>query len=59
MASVHSHYNPIVNKGAYKDWYKYQRDLFKLSCPWHNTYEQAFGSIDKRRYYENQIMQME
>ena len=52
-------YDPIVRKGAYKDWYKYQRDLFKLSCPWHNTYEQAFGSIDKRRYYENQIMQME
>ena len=48
-----------VKRGVYKGWDKLDRDLFKLFIPYHNTYEQIYGSKNKRRYYENQIMRIE
>lgn len=51
----------IVQRGAYGDkspfgnWKKINRDIFKLT-PYHNLYEQALNSKDKRKYMEQQIM---
>lgn len=44
-----------VTRGAYKDWEKWQRDLFKLT-PLKNPYEQYTDIDSKIRYYETQIM---
>ena len=48
-----------VKRGVYRGWDKLDRDLFKLFIPYHNTYEQIYGSKNKRRYYENQIMRID
>lgn len=48
-----------VKRGVYKGWDKTDRDWFKLLIPYHNAYEQIYGSKEKRRYYENKIMQIE
>lgn len=51
-------YNPKVQKGTYKDWYKIERDLFKV-LPAHNLYEQYNDSYSKRNYYKHRIMNAE
>ena len=48
-------YNPVVKTGVYTGWQKFQRDIFKFT-PFHNTFEQLFGSDAKDRYYVNQVM---
>lgn len=50
--------NYRVKRGVYKGWDKTDRDWFKLLMPYHNAYEQIYGSKEKRRYYENRIMQI-
>lgn len=52
-------YNPYVDRGVYKDWYKWERDAFKLFVPYHSAYEQYYDSRSKRKYYQNQIMQLD
>lgn len=52
-------YNPIVDRGPYKGYSKIERDAFKLLVPYHSAYEQALDSRTKRKYYENQIMQIQ
>lgn len=47
----------IISTGVYKDWSRFDRDMFKF-MPVHNFYEQWNGSKTKRKYYENQIMQL-
>lgn len=58
-----------VNRGLYSDsetrkqllgdrrWKKWERDVFKI-FPAHHLYEQINDSKTKRKYYENQIMQL-
>lgn len=48
-------YNPTVSRGEYKGWSKTNKALFKL-LPYHNFYEQVYGSEAKDRYFVNQIM---
>ena len=45
----------IVSRGAYKDWNKTQKNLFKLT-PLKNPYEQYMDIDSKIRYYKTQIM---
>lgn len=45
----------VVSRGAYKDWNKTQRNLFKLT-PLKNPYEQYMDIDSKIRYYKTQIM---
>ncbi len=52
-------YNPIVDRGPYKGYSKIEKAAFKLFVPYHSAYEQALDSRTKRRYYENQIMQIQ
>lgn len=47
-----------VTRGAYKDWEKWQRNLFKLT-PLKNPYEQYMDIDSKIRYYKTQIMNEE
>jgi hypothetical protein len=51
-------YNPIVDRGPYKGYSKIEKAAFKLFVPYHSAYEQALDSRTKRKYYENQIMQI-
>lgn len=44
-----------IKRGVYKDWTKLEKSMFQ-TLPIHNVYEQIYGSKDKRKYYENQIM---
>ena len=44
-----------ISRGAYKDWSKTQRNLFKLT-PLKNPYEQYMDIDSKIRYYKTQIM---
>lgn len=46
-----------VKSGAYKGWSKLERDIFKMA-PGHSIYEQYMDSKAKRKYFENQIMQL-
>ena len=52
-------YNPIVDRGPYKGYSKIEKAAFKLFVPYHSAYEQALDSRTKRKYYENQIMQIQ
>lgn len=52
---VQNKYNPTVSRGEYKGWSKVDRSLFKL-VPYHNFFEQVYGSEAKDRYFVNQIM---
>ena len=45
----------IITRGVYKDWTRLGKAFFQM-FPIHNLYEQWYGSKDKRKYYENQIM---
>ena len=45
----------IITRGVYKDWTRFDKAFFQM-FPIHNLYEQWYGSKDKRKYYENQIM---
>lgn len=45
----------IIQRGVYKDWTRFDKAFFQM-FPIHNLYEQWYGSKDKRKYYENQIM---
>jgi len=45
----------IITRGVYKDWTRLDKAFFQM-FPIHNLYEQWYGSKDKRKYYENQIM---
>ena len=45
----------LVQRGAYKDWEKWKRDLMKLT-PLKNPYEQINDIDSKIRYYQTQIM---
>ena len=45
----------IISRGVYKDWTRFDKAFFQM-FPVHNLYEQWYGSKDKRKYYENQIM---
>lgn len=51
-------YDTKVRKGSYKNWYKVDRDIFKLT-PMHNGFEQYYGSDDKLRYFKNQVMKID
>lgn len=48
-------YESTVKSGVYKGWDKWQRDLFKFT-PYHNIFEQLYGSDAKDRYYVHEIM---
>lgn len=47
----------LIQTGVYQDWTRFDRDIFKFT-PMHNFYEQWNGAKTKRKYYENQIMQL-
>lgn len=48
----------IYQSGVYKGDHKLWVSLFKL-LPFHNTWEQYWGSAAKRRYYEHQVMDLD
>lgn len=52
-------YNSTIKRGVYKGWKRPERDLFKLTLPFHNFYEQYNDSYSKRKYYQNKIMKAE
>lgn len=48
----------IIQKGVYEGHSKLYKALMQLT-PYHNLYEQWYGSRQKRKYYEKQIMKMD
>ena len=52
-----SEYNDIIMRGVYEGHSRMYKALMQLT-PYHNLYEQWYGSKQKRSYYEKQIMQL-